>query len=450
MIQAHDAPGWLRFLGANVYGCLLRNRRFNKTFRQYQRFLKDSQYWDRQQMLDYQLERLSELLTDVSRNVPFYGKHFAASGFVPAQFANLSDLKKIEPVSKSQLRKAGTLCLHRHFKRYNPLFCQSSGTTGEKFAYYVPRQVRFALKSATIWRQYAWAGVKLNDRRVTLGGRKFASRPPYWLHNMSEHQLLLSIHHLNETTAGLYLERIKRFKPVFIQGHPSGVDYLAGYMNDREITVPVKAVFTTGETMPPDQRGHIEKAFECKVFEEYGQGECVFSAQESESHNGFHEVSELGLIEFDATPDSPYKQVIGTSLWNRAMPFIRYRIEDLVETVEAPPPETYRSGLPIKIKRVIGRTDENLTNTSGHIVLPVSVRMTVKPMLMRSQTYQVAQTGPKRYALRMTGRTDGDATAGIKKALIFLLGEDATIETASVENLKSSGGKIRNVVNEMH
>ena len=448
MIKVQNIPGWLRFLGINVFGWRLRNRRFNTSFRRYQIFLAESQYWDVKRLEAYQLERLSYLLKDAAKNVPFYGHHFAASGFNPSHFSSLKDLERIEPVSKAQLRAAGKQCLHRDFKRFKPRLCHTSGTTGEKFSYYVPEKLKFAFKVATIWRQYSWAGVKLLDRRVTLGGRYFASKPPYWVHNISENQLLLSIHHLNETTAGQYLDKMKRFKPVFLQGHPSGIDYLAKYLIAREQTYPVKAVFTTGETMSNEQRTKIEMAFECKVFDEYGQGECVFAAQESEVHSGFHEVSELGLIEFDSQADGGLRQVLGTSLWNHAMPFIRYRVEDLVEPVYEPWNKVGRIGLPIKIKRVVGRTDESLNNTMGQTVLAVSVRMSVKPLLENSENYQFAQIGPKDYLLRLKGFRIGRDTSEFKHVLQKLFGRDARIDLEFVDSLRSVGGKIRNVVNE--
>lgn len=441
-------PAWVRYLGVNIYGWKLRNNRFGPAFRRYQTFLEASQYWDFEKLKQYQVERLSHLLEDAARNVPFYGKHFADCGFNPSQFSSLEDLKRIEPVSKAQLRAAGELCRHREFKKFKPLLCHSSGTTGEKFAYYVPKELRFDLKFATIWRQYSWAGIKFLDRRVTLGSRKFASKPPYWVRNTAENQLLLSIHHLNNETAGQYLEQIRRFRPVFMQGHPSGLEYLAGRLILEQKTIPLKAVFTTGEFLSDQQRKMIESAFDCRIFEEYGQGECVFAAQESPSHNGLHEVSELGLIEFESNGNGKLKQVIGTSLWNQAMPFIRYRIEDLAEL--APEPWTGEAGLglPVKIKRIIGRVDENLTDTCGQMVLPVTVRSSIRPFLKAGENYQVAQVGPKDYQLRFVGTPTHRDINKLKSELAKLFGKDSTIEFMKTHSIRTVGGKIRNVVNE--
>lgn len=448
MINNRDLPAWLRFLGINCYGWMLRRRRFGKAFRRYQHLLEVTQYWSPAQLEAYQIERLSELLKDAAENVPFYGRHFAACGFDPSQFSNLHDLERIDPVSKAQLRSAGKDCLHKDFKRFNPRLFYTSGTTGEKFAYYVPEALRFALKFATIWRQYAWAGVKLFDRRVTIGGRFLTSKPPYWVYNSAENQLLLSIHHLNEQTAKLYCEKIIDFRPIFLQGHPTGIDFLAQYMMKHDLFIPLKAVFTTGETLFSEQRERIEIVFGCKVFEEYGQGECVFAAQESDAHCGFHEVSELGLIEFEPQNQKGMQQVIGTSLWNRAMPFIRYRVEDLVETASDHHKDTGRLGLPIKIKRVIGRVDDCLFDSEGHMVLPVTVRMSVKPYLNDSENYQVVQVGQRDYLLRLTGCCQSRDVRPIERILLNLFGKNACVNVELNGSLRSTGGKHRNVVNE--
>lgn len=441
-------PAWIRYIGVNLYGWKLKKNRFGPVFRQYRSFLEDSQHWSSKALEDYQVERLSRLLKDVGRNVPFYGKHFAACGFNPSQFSSLKDLEKIEPVDKAQLRAAGKQCLHNDFKKFKPLLCHSSGTTGEKFAYYVPKDLRYAFKYATIWRQYAWAGVKFLDRRVTLGSRKFAARPPYWVKNFAENQLVLSIHHLNRETLPHYLDQIRRFKPVFMQGHPSGLENLARHLVMHEQTIPLKAVFTTGEFLSHEHRQLIENAFACKVFEEYGQGECVFAAQESDSHSGFHEVSELGLIEFESTGNKKLKQIIGTSLWNRAMPFIRYRIEDLADPFPKPWKGNNDLGLPLKIKRIIGRMDERLTDTRGKTVLPVTVRTSLKKSLNNGENYQVAQIAPHHYQLRLVGSPSSRDIKRMASELATLFGEDARIDISVVASLRTAGGKMRNVVNE--
>jgi phenylacetate-CoA ligase len=441
-------PSWLRFLGVNLYGIKLYSERFNKTFWNYRHFLEESQNWSTKKLEAFQLEKLYDLLRDVAQNVPFYGRHFAESGFSPSQLSSLSDLNRIEPVSKSQLRSAGKACLHREFKRFNPRLFHSSGTTGEKFSYYIPEELRFGLKFATIWRQYSWAGINFRDRRVTLGARIFTSKPPLWVYNVAENQLLLSIHHLNGTTVPQYIDRMEHFKPVFLQGHPSGVHLLARYLVQHDRSLPLKAVFTTGETLFSEYRKTIEKAFSCSVFEEYGQGECVFAAQESAAHAGFHEVSELGIIEFESKCNENLQQVLGTSIWNRAMPFIRYRVEDLVEPVVQAQNTTADIGLPLKIKSVVGRMDESLTTTSGEQVLPVSARMFVKPLLKTAENYQISQIGPKEYVIRLTDSHRYRDHSDFKLTLKKLFGEDAHIDVQYVDSIRSVGGKIRNVVNE--
>lgn len=443
-----DTPGWIRYFGINLYAWNLKRRRFDQKFRQYRAFLEESQYWETERLVVYQTEQLRNLLIEAAENVPFYGRHFASCGFRPSQFSSLSDLTRIEPVSKADLRKAGHQCLHRDYKRFAPQLCYSSGTTGEKFAYYVPKVIRYAFKYATIWRQYSWAGISFLDRRITMGSRNFASKPPFFVRNLSENQLLLSIHHLNEETVEKYLSEIRRFRPVFLQGHPSGIAYLSERLNLSDQTIPLKAIFTTGEVLSPEDKLKIQRAFECSVYEEYGQGECVFSAQESPANKGFHEASEFGLIEFDDLPQGGLRQVLGTSLWNYAMPFIRYRVEDLVEPTSEPWNGSGKLGLPIKLKRVVGRMDERLSNTRQNMVLPVTIRSAIKPIIKEGENYQVAQIGRKAYQLRLVGVSTKRDKNEFKQPLLKIFGDDASLEIVSVDFIRSATGKIRNVVNE--
>lgn len=442
-------PAPLRDLALNYYGWRLARRRFGKTFHQHLEFLMESQHWAPKQRLQFQLERLARLLKDAAEHVPFYGRHFAGCGFLPSQFASLEDLERIPPISKADILAQPNDFLHKDIARFPIERKTTSGTTGQKFSFCVPRDLASPFRLATIWRHYTWAGIKFLDRRVTLGGARFTTRPPYWSYNRSENQLLLSIHHLSEATALDYVGQIEKFAPVFLQGHPSGLALLSEFMLSRGIAYQVKAVFTTGETLAPEQRQLIEAAFRCRVFEEYGQGECVFSAQECTLHQGLREASELGVIQFLPRKDSVYAEVVGTSLWNQAMPFIRYRIEDLVIPFSAELGDQAEVTLPFKIKSVIGRVDDSLRATDGKTVLAVTIRSLLKQVLGVGETYQLKQEEVRDFVLKLSGPGSSQRGAAMQGLLTPVLGQAANVRVLFNEQVATAGGKVRSVVNGM-
>ena len=89
------------------------------------------------------------------------------------------------------------------------------------------------------------------------------------------------------------------------------------------------------------------------------------------------------------------------------MPFIRYRTDDLVEPADAPHCPCGR-GLPLRFRRVIGRQDDVLRDPDGRSILPVALRMLVKPHLLPFETYQVQQLNGRAYRLLLAGGTIGE------------------------------------------
>jgi hypothetical protein len=177
-----------------------------------------------------------------------------------------------------------------------------------------------------------------------------------------------------------------------------------------------------------------------------GNKESVVAAQQCERQAGFHEVAELGFLErVEAGPG--LETVVGTSLWNDAMPFIRYRIEDLVEPAPKPLCPCGR-GLPLVFARILGRMDDTLQDVDGQGVFAVTVRMVVKPQLDPFENYQVIQSGRDRYEVTLTGSKREEKEARIASALRSVLGGGrADIRIRYGEQLYTSGGKVRNVIN---
>jgi phenylacetate-CoA ligase len=435
------SPQLLRTALVNAYGWRLARQRFRSPFAACRDWLEQTQWWSPGEIAAFQSERLERMLAHAHEHVPYY----RALGVADA------DLAALPLLTKETVRVRGPALVSDTAARRRPVRERSSGTTGQQLDFALPRLLAHSLNYALLYRFYGWAGVRLGDRRVTLGGRLLGARPPYWIHNRAENQLLLGVAHLNERTVDDYVARIRAFAPVFIAAHPSAAAFVAQRMRQRRQTLPVRAVFTTGETLDPAQREDIERAFACQAFESYGLAESVVAAFECEEHRGLHEAVELGITEL--LPHSPrLRSVVGTSLWNDVMPFIRYRTDDLVEPADAGRCACGR-GLPIRFRRVVGRDDDLLQAPDGRTLIPVAIRMVVKPHLLPFETYQVQQVDRRSYRVLLAGAGGRPPvlTAGrersLQSALRDVLGGDARLRIDGVEAIETGGLKARTVIN---
>ena len=128
-----------------------------------------------------------------------------------------------------------------------------------------------------------------------------------------------------------YLSILEKFKPHFINAHPSTLSIIVKYLKYKRSNLyfRLRAILTLGTTLYPDLRKEIENYFNCSIFDWYGMSECIVSANECDRHRGYHVNFEQGILEI--AEDSKRNEIVGTTLINKAMPFIRYKIKDEVD-----------------------------------------------------------------------------------------------------------------------
>lgn len=440
-------PSWGRSVALTGYGFWQARKRFDREFWTWYESLIKSQWLSASELRSQQMERLAILLNHVCEHVPYYKKAFCKAGVKPSDISSIDDLVKLPKLTRDSVASNLRELCSDNMPEYKPVFTRSSGSTGQKLQFYLPAELRWAVSAAILWRFYSWAGVKVGERRATLGARIFTVRPPYWAWNRWENQLLLSSHHLDSVNLHEYSRLLRKFKISFIQGHPSAIAVLAQHIVSEERPIPMKAVFTTGETVYDEDRAIIKQAFDCDLLDSYGMGECAAAAQECSEHHGYHELSEYCIIELIPADDGLF-EVVGTSLLNFAMPFIRYRTGDLVEPIQMTTRCQCGRGLPLKFRKVIGRVDDRLVFPEK-VILPVTVRMFMKPLLLPGENYQVVQEDLKTLNVVLTGPVSPTRADHIRTQLSIFMPRQVRINVVHGDEIRGSNNKIRNVVSRI-
>jgi phenylacetate-CoA ligase len=442
----YDAPYLIRNLGVNYFGFKLYKKRFSSTFQSFYKQLLNNLELSKEVILEYQFEKLKATLTYAYLNTEYYHSVFNEYGFDPKSMVDFSDLNKIPTITKNEIKRNFDKIKSTSYTGKSVIH-STSGTTGPKTRFLIPEKLLYPLNAAFLYRHYSLLGIKPGDRRVTLGGRKFTNRKPFWSINYFENQLLLSSHHLNMVTASSYIERILKFRPVFIQGHPSALKLLSEYIisSNSSFDIDIKGIFTTGEVLSNPDRLIISRAFNTTVLQQYGSGESCISAFELSHNSGYFLDFERGFAE--VIGDGPRREVYATSFLNLAMPFIRYRVGDLVEIGEE---GATSSNLPYFCNHIIGRNDDVFYLEKGKKVLPVSIRMAIKPLLKPGTEYQLLQKSYNFYSLRIVDFDRIINVKDIRDALKSLLGDSIQVKVTYVESLVSEGGKVRNIIRDMN
>ena len=331
----------------------------------YFKFLKTTDTWTRQQIDDYQNERLRMLVKHAVANVPYYRDLFQQLGLTADDIQTKDDLHKIPIVDKSIMRKEG---LERFtaegFPKKEMRFDRSSGSTGEPFNSYTTQDA-YSFNLAAKLRTWYKNGYRLGDKYVKLSQRLRKSKIKK-LQDKVNRCLYIPVEEASDERLYNALKMIESYKPDIIRGYPSTILFLAQCRQIHpEFKHYPKWIATTGEQLPAKMRETIETTFHCKMLDSYScegnsnVGECV-------GNNCYHVTEEYGITEVLDDDGNLVKNGVGhvvtTDLWNFAHPFIRYNTQDLVEVSTEPCPCGSQH---LRINSIIGRSSENIIAVNG-------------------------------------------------------------------------------------
>jgi phenylacetate-CoA ligase len=369
------APHIVKNIMASLNSRMLERQRFGTDYEKKLREIAERDTWRAEQFMDYQQQELCRLVRHAAARVPYYRKQFNDQGIDPASIRGSADLPLLPILEKPAVRVDPLSFVDETLDPSSLSIAHTSGTTGTPLDLY--RNVELWSTQFAYWdaRCRKIAGMqRRRNKSVTLGGHLVTepkrTRPPFWVYNKRWNQLYMSSYHLAPEYMKYYIAELKKFNPEYIEGIASSVYALARFIVEEKIEpMPLKACFTTCETLFDYQREAIAAAFCCRTYNQYGAGEEVVFAAECRQ-GAMHLSPDVGILEVVDQNNSPVPagetgELICTSLINFVQPFIRYRIGDIGAL--GTQPCTCGSPLPV-LARIEGRIDDVLITRDGRRV----------------------------------------------------------------------------------
>lgn len=450
------APSWLQSILLNLYAYQIHRERYGKSFKRAFDELQKTQWFTPEQIKQYQFARLKALISHAYNTVPYYHSRYDEQGVHPEDIKELSDIAKLPLITREDVREAGSDLISSRYSPSTLIHGHTSGTTGSPLSFFWDKQT-CVYNNAVDWRQKLWAGVNYGDRLALFLGRTIVptdkTEPPFWQQDRIHNMLWMSSFHLSEKYLLHYLKKLCQYKPVAIEGYPSTVYILARYLKAAKKTLPVKAVFTSSETLLPLQRTVIEERFEAPVFDFYGMAERVaFATQCAEAHE-YHLNFEFAINEIvdgngNAVQEGCEGYLVGTSLLNYGMPFIRYKTNDVT---------AIKSGQCLcgrympRFKGVTTKNEDIVVTQEGKLISSSVLTHPFKPLeaVQESQILQEQIDYLKIKIVRREGYSDND-TKHLIAALRERVGPSMRIELEFVENIpRTPSGKFRWVISKV-
>jgi phenylacetate-CoA ligase len=330
--------------------------------------------------------------------------------------------------------------------------CHTSGTTGSGLVF--PVALSAEREQWAVWWRYRQShGITRDTWCGYFGGRSIVplsqKKPPYWRVNKPGRQLMFSAYHLGEKTAAEYVQALVNHKITWLHGYPSILALIASHVIDQKILPlpPVRVISTGAESLLPQQRDIIRKAFKAKVIQHYGQAEGVANISECE-HGSLHVDEDFSLVEFIPIEDqNGLFRIVGTNWTNPAFPLIRYDTGDVARlgNTKCPCGSDWRV-----VDSIDGRKED-------YLVLPNGVKIGrldhIFKDLVNIREAQIVQREAGKAVFKIVKGSQYDRSgeeAKLLKEARQRLGDEIKIAFEYVDHIPhTASGKLRFVVSEL-
>jgi phenylacetate-CoA ligase len=367
--------------------------------------LERTQYLPESVLKERQAERLRTLVEAAARDCPFYARRLAEAGVRPSQIRGPDDLAKLPVLTKAEVRANLADMLSRAVRQDDLMEFRTGGSTGTPLALYITEAVS-EQRNAAARRSNRWTGWEVGEPFAAVWGNPKlpATVKERLRQHLLEPVLYLDTMAVTPDAVAAFAAAWQRLRPTLLFGHAHSLYLLALMVRDGGIdAVRPRAILSTSMMLLPHERQAIESVFGVKVFDRYGCEEVGLIGCECERHAGLHVNIDHLVVEFlapDGRPVGPGEagHVVVTDLLNHAMPFIRYRVEDLAAPVASSCP--CGRGLPL-MSAVVGRTADFLVRLDGTRVAGVSLIENSLTRFAGIEQMQIVQDEVDRILLRV-------------------------------------------------
>lgn len=419
--------------------------------------LRESQYADFTRIQENQREKLKNLLLHSIQNVPAYHDFLPMKARIQAD--PISALKAFPILDKRKYNIDPLSYLSQTAQPETLIKNHTGGSTGQPTVFYMDRETVEGYEAAR-WRGLSWWGITPGSRSVMIWGNPFElsklkQRSFALKERFLKNRIILSAYTLNPEEISQIASRIEAFRPEYIYGYASALHTVAGLIKkaDIHLSLSLKAVVSTAETLHEHQREQIQSAFGCPVVNEYGARDagilayaCPGGSMHISAENTFIEI--VDPVTGEPLPAGACGSVLTTDLNNYSAVRLRYKVGDMAALSEKSC--GCAINLPV-LAQIEGREDSMFITTQGSFVHANAFNQIARELSSISQ-FQIIQKSPDRAVLKIAytdnpENRERDTKVFLAKARSLLPGTEITIFGVDAI-LPETSGKYRYSIRE--
>ena len=412
-------------------------------------------YWDSVRLQRFQEKRLRSVVDYAYRHVPFYHEKFRQAGVKSSDIRGLDDLEKLPIVRKSDLKNVDDRKLVSMEYDIGKLKAnRTSGSTGQPFTTYLSK-VEDDWRKAIYMRANISCGQKPRDRWV------FVTAPHHFA-DTTGIQRRLGIY--AQTCVSIFdgvnrqIELVSQTRPDVLDGYSGALLLIAKELDKRGArSIRPRIVFGTADLMDAVSCRFMEDVFGAPYYDQFGCAEIDRSAWQCPEKVGYHMDVDSVITEFvdeggDRVSAGERGEIVYTSLFNYAMPFIRYAVGD----VGVPSDDECHCGRKFPLMKVVeGRRDSVLVLPDGRLLSPRILTNAMSKFFEKIVQYRVVQKRVNLFEVFVQlregvdeGVFEKELTEHVKRVLG--LGNDVAVVVRFVDEVPlGKSGKLMAVVSEL-
>ena len=405
----------------------------------------------RAELRAFQDAQLRRLVLHAYENVPHYRKLFDRERLHPRHIRGVVDLDLIPISSKQVMRERPTRdLLDRTVNQQKLLTVCTSGSTGEPFMVH-RTWLEQSFNALFRNRTHRSFGLGLHERIAVVGRDRTHDPKDAKLVGRTLEQLgvrpTLRINGM--LPPDQVAEQLAAFQPHMILALPGILCFTADYLlGQGRGDIRPRLLVVGGEVLSPLMRRRLTEAFGVAPLQTYASHELPLMGWECRASGELHSCDDAVLLEVlrDGNVAAPGEEgeVVVTNLHAYAMPFIRYRLADVVTRGS----ERCSCGLPFSsIGRIQGRMIDYFTLPDGRRVHPYKIlENLLPPGDAWIRQYQLQQDRPNRIVMQVvSGRpVTPELHQHIAQSVAPILGSGVEFQVRMVESIPfEPGGKYR-------
>lgn len=402
-------------------------------------------------------EKRKAIVEYAYNNSEFYRRFYNENDFNPSLLYSENDWDKVPVLEKKDIREHLEEIRDIKIPRKYIGTATTGGSTGMPLKIYTDKRFHFEILA---WRAFRWwkispadnVGIIHRSVPTSVLGR-LINRCLWW----PTKRAYLDASSMKDSDISAFVNQLNDLKIKWLVGYVGGIEIVADYVLKHNIRInTVCMVWSTSAPLLDFVREKLEKAFHCKIMDQYGCNELAHIAIQCPECDGLHVNSDFVHVDIVDENDKMvetgiYGDILVTNLESKAFPIIKYRLGDKSKFLS----RKCSCGLSYPLlKSISGRITDSILTPSGIILESIYLTSIFDDYTDCVQNFRIYQKSDYSVEVLVVANKSKqkeavDVLQKVKNTLQSKVNNEIDISIKQVDEIQHDRGKNRYIISDI-